>query len=144
MKRIITMVAGSLFAVLIAGGAFTSKLAAQSGPGAVFSVPFAFTADGHKVAPGTYEVIRLSNPYLISIRNVETGNKEIFTVRPEEQQKAPSKGVLVFHSCGQQKDLTEFHVPGTNVYSATTAPRRVRNSEMESCSSSETETIAAR
>lgn len=144
MKRITSIVAGSLFAVLIAGGAFTTRLTAQTEPGAVFSVPFAFTADGHRVAAGTYEVRQLSTPFLISIKNVETGEKEIFSVRPEQQREIPSKGLLVFHRCGHQAELTEFHVPGTNSYSTAISQRHGKSSEIESCSPADTMTVAAR
>ena len=144
MKRITSIVTGSFFAVLIAGGAFTAKLIAQTEPAAIFSVPFAFTADGYKVSAGTYEVRQLSNPFLISIKNVETGEKGIFSVRPEQERKIPSKGMLVFHRCGYQADLTEFHIPGENSYSTAISRRHGKNSEIESCSPAETMTVAAR
>lgn len=144
MKRTISVVAGSLFAVLAAGGGFTQKLAAQAGSGATFSVPFPFTADGYNVAAGTYEVRHLSSPFLISVINVETGEKQIFSVRPEQQGKIPSKGLLVFHRCGERVNLTEFHMTGTNSYSTAISPKRARNSEVESCSPEETMTVAAR
>lgn len=144
MKRISSIVTGSFFTVLIACGGCSPKMNAESESGALFNVPFAFTADGHHVSSGTYEVDRLANPYLISIRNVETGEKQIFTVRPEQQRTIPSKGLLVFHRCGQRKDLIEFHIPGTNVYSRAISPQQATNSEVESCSPADTTTVAAR
>jgi hypothetical protein len=144
MKRITSIVAGSCFAVLIACGGCAPKLKAQTEPGAIFSVPFSFTTDGHRVAAGTYEVRRLSSPFMISISNVETGKKEIFTARPEHQQNLLSKGLLVFHRCGQRTELTEFHIPGTELYSVLIAPQLRQNAEFESCSSPDTMTIAAR
>jgi len=42
MKRVKSVMAGSLLAVLIAGAAFDAKLVAQNGPGEIFTVPFAF------------------------------------------------------------------------------------------------------
>lgn len=144
MKRISSIVTGSFFAVLIVCGGCAPKMKAQSDSGAIFSVPFAFSAEGQTVAAGTYEVRRLSSPFMISIRNLETGNKEIFSVRPEEQNTVASKGLLVFHRCGQRADLTEFHIPGTNLYSATIPPRRSKTAEMETCSPDEQMTVAAR
>ena len=73
MKRIRSMMAGSSLAVLIACGGCAPKMKAQTESGAIFSVPFAFTTDGHQVVAGTYEIRRLSSPFLISVRNVETG-----------------------------------------------------------------------
>lgn len=144
MKRITSIMAGALFAVLIAGGGFTTRLSAQNKPAAIFSVPFAFTTDGHDMAAGTYEINLVSDQYLMSIRNVETGEKQIFSVRPEQQNAVAAKGLLVFHRCGQRKDLAEFHLPGSNLYSATVSPRRARNSDLESCSPAEAMTVAAR
>lgn len=144
MKRITSIVTGSFFAVLIACGGCAPKVKAQADAGAVFSVPFAFTADGHTVAAGTYEVRRLSTPFLISIRNVDTGEKQIFSVRPEQQRKDPATGLLIFHRCGPSADLTEFHLPGTNLYSAAISPHHGKNSETETCSPDETMTVAAR
>jgi hypothetical protein len=144
MKRFTSIVTGSCFAVLIACGGCAPKLKAQTEPGAIFSVPFSFTTDGHRVAAGTYEVRRLSSPFMISISNLETGEKQIFTARPEHQPNLPSKGQLVFHRCGQSNELTEFHIQGKELYSVLIAPRRGPNSEFKSCSSPDTMTIAAR
>jgi len=143
MKRITSIVIASL-SVLFAAGAFTSNLHAQNEPGVIFRVPFAFTADGHNVAAGNYEINLVSNQYLMSIRNVETGEEQIFSVRPEQQKAIASQGLLVFHRCGQRKDLTEFHIPGTRLYSTTIAVSLAKSSEFETCSPDETTTIAAR
>jgi hypothetical protein len=144
MKRIRSIMTGSFLAVLIVCGGCSPKMRAQTEPGAIFSVPFAFTTNGHQVGAGTYEIRRLSNPFFISLRNVETGAKDLFSVRPEEQRKVPAKGLLVFHRCGQHIDLTEFHIAGTNLYSVAIPPRHARNSEIEGCSPAETMTVAAR
>lgn len=145
MKRIAMRMAGLVFAVLIAEGGWTAQArAAQFEPGETFNVPFAFTADGHKVVPGTYEVWRESSENVISIENVKTGKKQLFSVRPEGQAVVPAKGLLVFHGCGNRKDLAEFHVRGTSLYSATMGSGRRKNSDVESCPSSDTTTLAAR
>jgi hypothetical protein len=144
MERITSIVAGSLFAVLITGGAFTAKLKAQDAPGETFTVPFAFTADGHEIGPGTYEVRRDMSEYLMSIQNVQTGEKQLFSVRPEERRSIPGKGLLVFNRCGDRRDLSEFHIRGNSLYSATIEPRRKKNVESETCSITGTTTLAAR
>ena len=144
MKRVSSMMAGSLLAVLIAGGTCQARLNAQNEPGEVFTVPFAFTADGHEIQPGTYEVRRESNQFLVSIQNVKTGEKQLFSVRPEERSAVPAMGLLVFERCGDQKALSEFHIRGTNLYSATIDAGRRKSPEVESCSRSDTVTLAAR
>lgn len=144
MKRITSIVAASLFAVLTGAAAFSTHANAQNEHGAIFSVPFDFTADGHVIDAGTYKVNLDFNQHQISIQNVETGDQQFFAVRPELQHAIPSSGLLVFHRCGQRKDLTEFHIPGTNYYSATIPRRHVASSDLERCSANDTTTIAAR
>jgi hypothetical protein len=144
MKRILSMVSGLILTVLIAGGGFTPSLRAQNEPGEIFTVPFAFTADGHEIGPGTYEVRRDSSQFLVSIRNVETADEQSFNVRPEQHRTIPSKGILVFHQCGDRKALTEFHVRGSKFYSATISARHKTDSEVGNCSPADTTTVAAR
>ena len=49
MKRMSSIIVGSLLAVLTMNGTFAAKVRAQDGPGVIFSVPFAFTADGRNI-----------------------------------------------------------------------------------------------
>jgi len=144
MKRITSIIAGSLFTVLIASGTFPTNLHAQSEPGLIFSVPFAFSTNGHHIPAGTYQVTLDSSQFLISIRNIKTGNKQLFSVRPEQRGAITERGVLVFHNCGERKDLTEFHIPGTDAYSATMMPHGAGNIEANNCRANDTMTLAAR
>ena len=144
MKRATSMVGRLLLAVLIAGGVCGVRLTAQSETGEIFTVPFAFTVDGQEIQPGIYELRRDSNQFLISMRNVKTGEKQLFSVRPEERSAVPAKGLLVFERCGDRKDLSEFHIRGTNSYSATINGGRRKSPEVESCSRPDTVTLAAR
>ncbi len=144
MKRMSSIIVGSLVAVLVVGGTFAAKLHAQDGQGVIFSVPFAFSADGRNIAAGTYELNLVSNHFMMSIRNVETGDMQVFTVHPEEQRAADSQGRLIFHNCEGHMDLIEFHVPGTNLFSETTPPRRQRNMEAKACPAPDFVTLAAR
>jgi hypothetical protein len=144
MNRVRSVMAGSLLAVLIAGAAFNAKLVAQNGPGEIFTVPFAFTADGHQIQPGTYEIRRDSTQFLMSIQNVKTGDKQLFSVRPEQRAGVSAKGLLVFHGCSDRKQLSEFHVRGTSLFSATMDSQTSSNLHRESCSRQEVVTLAAR
>jgi hypothetical protein len=144
MKRFTIMMAASLLAVLIAGGASEATLNAQDGLGEIFTVPFGFTADGHKIQPGIYEIRRDSSQFLLSIQNLKTGEKQLFSVRPEQRTDVPAQGLLVFHECGDRKELSEFHLRGTNLYSATIDWGRKKSAESESCSGQNTMTLAAR
>ena len=144
MKGATRMMSGLLLAILVGGGASEAKLNAQSGPGEIFTVPFAFAAQGHEIQAGTYEVRRDSSQFLITISNVKTGEKQMFSVRPEGRSAVPQKGLLVFQGCGDRKELGEFHVRGTNLYSTMIESRRKNSPEVEGCSREETVTLAAR
>lgn len=144
MKRFTMMMGALLLAVLMLGGASEAKLNAQIGPGEIFTVPFAFTADGHEIQAGTYEIRRDSSQFLLSIQNLRTGEKQLFNVRPERRSAVPARGLLVFHGCGERKELSEFHVRGTNFYSAAIVSGRSKDSEVENCPSLEDLTLAAR
>ena len=142
MKRIRSIMTGLFGVILI--GASTVTLKAQNALGETFTVPFAFTADGHVIGAGTYEIRRDMSQFLISIQNVQTGEKQLFSVRPEERRAVPTKGLLVFEGCGERKELSEFHIRGTRLYSATIEARGKSNTDVERCSSAGTTTIAAR
>jgi|GEM_PF-1326293 len=144
MKRITSIVAGSLLAILIAGGTLAANLHAQNEPGLIFVVPFQFSTNGHPIPAGTYQVTLDSSQFLMSIRNIKTGDKQLFNVRPEQRGTIAERGVLVFHKCGARKDLTEFHIPGTDVYSATMMPHVAKNIETNDCRANDNLTLAAR
>ncbi len=144
MKRMNSIIVSSLVAVLIVGGTFAVKAHAQNGPGVVFSVPFAFTADGRNIPAGTYELNLISNNFMMSIRNVETGNMQIFNVHPEQQRAIESQGRLIFHNCGDHLELTEFHIPGTDVFSETMRRRSRNNTEAKACPPTDFVTLASR
>jgi hypothetical protein len=144
MKRIHSIIAGSLFAILIMGSPFAERLHAQDGLGVVFSVPFAFSVDGHNITAGTYKLNLVSSQYLMSIRNLKTGDLEIFSVHPEQEHAIESRGHLVFNGCGDHRYLTEFHIPGTNLYSSTMTPGRVKNAEAKACPTTDSVFLAAR
>jgi hypothetical protein len=119
-------------------------LSAQDVQGEIFTVPFTFTAEGHEIEPGTYEIRRDFSQFLMSIVNVKTGEKQLFSVRPETRAAIPEKGLLVFRGCGNRKTLSEFHVRGANLFSAAVEPGRRETPEMERCSRVDAVTIAAR
>jgi hypothetical protein len=144
MKRINSIVVRSLFAILIMGSLFAARLQAQDDPGVVFSVPFAFSVDGHNITAGNYKLNMFSGPYLISIRNLKTGNLQIFSVYPEQQRAIESRARLVFNGCGDHIYLTEFHIPGADSYSNTVTPGRVKNAEAKACPTSDSLFLAAR
>ncbi|HMG87782.1 MAG TPA: hypothetical protein VK574_18755 [Terracidiphilus sp.] len=144
MKRMSSIIVGSLVAILIMGGTFAVKLHAQVGPGVVFNVPFAFSLDGHNIAAGNYKLNLVSGQYILSIRNLETGDLRFFGVQPGQQHAIEEHGRLVFGGCGYHRYLAEFHMPGTDTYSVTRTPERVKNAEAQACPTGNSVFLAAR
>ena len=144
MKRINTIIAGSLFAILIMGSPFASRLQAQDDLGVNFSVPFAFSLDGQNIAAGNYKLNLVSSQYMMSIRNLKTGDLRFFSVQPEEQRTIEAHGHLVFNGCGDHRYLAEFHIPGTDLYSKTITPGSVKTAEAKACRTTDSIFLAAR
>ena len=144
MKRIHSIIVKSLFAILIMGSASAARLHAQDDPGVVFNVPFAFSVDGHAITAGNYQLNLVSSQYLMSIRNLKTGDLQVFSVHPEQERAIEAHGRLVFNGCGDHRYLTEFHIPGTNLYSNMITPSRVRNAEAKACPATDSIFLAAR
>ena len=143
MKRITSIIVGSLFAILISGGLLTTAHA-QYDPGIIVNIPFAFSVEGQDIAAGTYRLQLMSSSFLMSIRNVNTGKEQIITVRPEEDRNVVSQGRLIFQLCEGYSYLTEIHVSGTKLFSETRDRRRPKDAEAGTCSKEDSVTVAVR
>jgi hypothetical protein len=143
MKRITSIIGKSLFAILISGGLLTTAHA-QYDPGITVDIPFAFSADGHEIAAGTYQLQLTDSNFLLSIRNVSTGKKQIITVRPEEARKWSDQARLTFQVCGGHNYLTEISAPGTTLFSATVTGHKQNNARTDNCSKNDAITVAQR
>lgn len=143
MKHIPSIIAQSLFAILLSGSLVTTAHA-QYGPGITVDIPFAFSADSHEVAAGTYRLQLVSDSFLMSFRNVKTGGEQVITVRPEEARQISAQGRLTFQVCEGRSYLTEIHVPGTTLYSETVNVHNVNHAKKGTCSNEGAITIALR
>jgi hypothetical protein len=143
MKRITSIIVKSLFAILISGGLLTTAHA-QYDPGITVDIPFAFSADGHEIAAGTYQLQLTDSNFLVSIRNVSTGKKQIITVRPEEARKLSDHARLTFQVCGGHNYLTEISTPGTTLSSATVPGHKHNDARTDTCSKNDAITVAQR
>ena len=144
MKRMSSIIASSLAGILVLSGTFAVKLHAQGGPGVVFNVPFAFSLDGHNIDAGNYMLNLVSDQYLLSIRNLKTGQLQFFRVEPEQQRAVEERGKLVFRGCQNHRYLAEFHIPDSDTYSVTSTPERLKKAEAQACSSRDSVFLAAR
>jgi len=143
MKRVTSIIVKSFFAILISGGLPTTAHA-QYDPGITVDIPFAFSADGLEIAAGTYQLQLTDSNFLLSIRNVSTGKKQIITVRPEEARKLSHQARLTFQVCGGHNYLTEIYTPGTTQFSATVTGRKQNLAKSDTCSKDDAITVAQR
>jgi hypothetical protein len=101
----------SLATSLLCIGAHASAQVVQS-----VTIPFAFSANHHFLAAGSYKVQLLSDHFL-SLRNVKTDKTQILLVRPEEGRVIETQGRLIFRRDGGRNDLTQVWIAGTNIHS---------------------------
>jgi hypothetical protein len=116
MKHIPSLIVKLLVAILIISGLFAINVQAQTDPGMIVSIPFPFTVGTQRIAPGTYDFSMVSTQFLLSVRNVITGEKEMFAVRPEQQRASEQKERLIFHHSEGCSVLSEVHFPGTSTF----------------------------
>ena len=101
----------SLATSLFCAGAHASAQVTQS-----VTIPFAFSANHHFLAAGSYKVQLLSDSFL-SLRNVKTNKTQFLLVRPEEGRVIETQGRLIFRRDGGRNYLTQVWIAGTNVHS---------------------------
>ena len=117
------MKSGSLFAIkslvimLIGSGALAINLHAQTDLVETARIPFPFTVGTQSIAPGTYQFILESSPFLLSVVNVTTGDMEMFAVHPEQQRAVAPHGHLIFRKSEGRSVLNEVHYSGTTMFS---------------------------
>jgi hypothetical protein len=117
MTRISSLVI-SLVTILIGSATLATNLQAQDDDAITVTVPFRFTAGTETIAPGTYQFSTVvSDPFLLTMVNVKTGDKEMFLVRPERQHGIEQRGRLVFRDWQGNSVLNEIHFPGTGTFS---------------------------
>lgn len=116
MTRFTSLVVKSLVTLLIGSGTLATNLQAQSGAITV-SVPFPFIVGAQSIAPGTYQFSLLSSQFLLSVVNVKTGDREIFSVHPEQQRADDQHGLLVFRNSEGCSVLREVHFPDKSEFS---------------------------
>lgn len=116
MKRLTSVAAKSILALLLASGLLATNLQAQD-DAIIVKVPFSFTAGRQRIAPGTYLFSLLSDQFLLSITNEKTGDMEVFEVHPERQSTLEKRGHLTFQRSGDCRALNEVHFPGRETFS---------------------------
>jgi hypothetical protein len=143
MKRMFSITVKLLVAILICSG-LSATAHAQYDQAITVNVPFAFSADGREMAEGTYQLQLISGLFLMSVRNVITGNREVIRVRPEQDRRVPSQGDLVFQACKGNIYLTEIHTPGATLFSETVSGHKWHEATSAPCSKDHLITVALR
>lgn len=143
MKRMSSILVESLAAILISVGLSTTAHA-QYDPGIVVSIPFAFYANGHEIDAGTYRLRLSDSSFLMSVRNVNTGDEQMFPVHPETDRKIASQGRLTFQVCEGHSYLTQVHIPGSDLFSETAIGHGDDDAKTDACSKDDSIIIALR
>jgi hypothetical protein len=142
MTKFTSLVATSLVTLLISSATLAPNLEAQGDDAITLKVPFSFTVGPQSIAPGTYQFSMLSTQFLLSVVNVKTGDKEIFTVRPEYQRAPDQHGRLVFRNSEGSSVLNEVHFPGTGLFSKVIQRRDDRRLEAKKSSTDSSISVA--
>src|ERR1700741_2235330 len=135
MTRFTSHLPKSMFALLIACGTLATNLQAQN-DSVTATVPFPFTVGTQCNAPGTYRFSLMSSQYVLTVLNVNTGDKRIFDVHPEHQPTSEERGLLMFRNSEGPKTLNEIHFPGSDAFSALAEPRHAGRTETSSSAKS--------
>jgi hypothetical protein len=114
MKRIPSHFMRSLAIFLIASGPLAVHLKAQSDHSITASIPFPFTAGTQTMAPGTYRFEQMG-AYEVSILNVKTGVKQIFSVHPGSQRTLAQHERVIFRIRAKRSFLSEVDFSGTGM-----------------------------
>lgn len=117
MKPMMSLVVKSLVTILIGGGTLAMNLQAQTDPGMTVSIPFPFTVGTQNIAPGTYRFSESSDPFLLSVCNVQTGHEELFLLFPEQRGTFEPRGRLVFRTSEGSSILNKVQFPGSDQFS---------------------------
>lgn len=141
MKRISSLIAKSLIAVVAAGAMLAGTAQAQLSQVMTATIPFGFSADGNNVAAGTYKVELLSERTLW-IRNVDSGKQLLLMVRPDVGRAVESQGKLIFHRFEGRNYLSEIRIAGSTITSDV-REKHSSNPEQASLGSSESTVMVA-
>jgi hypothetical protein len=144
MKRISSLIVKSLVTLLIGGATLATSVQAQEDWAVTATVPFPFTVGKQSIAPGTYQFSLESSLFLLSVTNVKTGDKELFTVRPENQPAIEEHGRIIFRDSDGSNALNEVHFPGTDMFSKLIVRHGPRRMEAKKSSSSHAVSIGHR
>src|SRR6185437_12112744 len=118
MKRVTSIIAKALVTILMSGWLLVVSVQAEGMSGVEANIPFEFSTYGQKnIASGTYHLELLSDPFLLSIRNLKTGRKQILMVHQAESPSPATHGYLIFRRDGDHSYLAEIHFKGSTVYS---------------------------
>lgn len=119
-------------------------LQAQDARAITANIRFPFTVGTQSIAPEIYQFSLMSSPFLLSVRNVKTGDEELFTVRPERQEHPEVHGSLTFRKSGDSDVLNEVHFPETRMFTHIIRGHGVPRTEAKRSSTCKATTVAQR
>ncbi|MGC2638588.1 MAG: hypothetical protein WA294_15505 [Acidobacteriaceae bacterium] len=144
MTRFQSLTTQWLVTLLMIDGALSTNLHAQSDDAITISVPFPFTVGTQKLAPGTYQFSLPIGHFLLSVRNVKTGEGTLLNVHPEQQRAVDQYGSVVFRYFDGRSALNEIHFPGEAQFSELVERHAARKMAARKSSPDKSITVAQR
>ena len=116
MTRRSALIAHVLYTLPLAAGLLCSTGTASAQTNEVVNIPFAFSANHHSVAAGTYQVQMISDRF-VSLRNIKTHQSQVLMVRPDQGRAIESQGRLIFRRVAGRNYLQQVYLAGTSSHS---------------------------
>ncbi len=116
MTRHSAMLTNLLFSLPLATGLLCAAPAASAQNTATVNIPFAFSANNHQVAAGSYQV-QLQGDRFLSLYNVKTSKTQVVMVRPESGRAIESQSRLTFKGNGGHYYLAQVWIAGKSSHS---------------------------
>jgi hypothetical protein len=116
MNRSTAILSKLLLSLPVAAGPLCAAPVAWAQDSQSVNIPFAFSANNHRMDAGHYQVRLVSDRFLY-LRNANTARSEIMMVRPESGRAIETRGRLVFHRAAGRTYLTQVWIAGTSMHS---------------------------
>jgi hypothetical protein len=116
----------SILAVVLTSGILALGAQTASAQEIIVTTPFAFSAGSQLYPAGTYQFIVKYESSLLSIRNVNGGEK-FFMVRPEVNKPLRPHSGLIFDNSDGSNNLQAVRLPGTDRVAELTQQKAVSN-----------------
>jgi hypothetical protein len=115
MTRSSALFTNLLLSLPLATGLLCAAPTAAAQTSSTVTIPFAFTANNHPMAAGTYQVQSGSNPFL-GMYNVATHRTRVLMVRPDSGPAISENSHLTFRLSDGKYYLSQVWISGSSTH----------------------------